>query len=182
MPLFGSSKDSLFLKSISRELMHRVISVEVALFKLALPEMEINLYGESNKKVYYQPLRIFSLVSFDETAMNDIDTGIDTSQTAVFSFLRDDLKDLDVVLDEGDIIKWDAKYYEIDNLRFNQYWMGRNPDTLPITTEGRSNDMGYGYNIAVRADCHLTRQSSLQLVEVRSGINSIRTANMPKNL
>lgn len=159
--------------------MQRFISVEIAFYKLALPEMEINLYNESNSKVYYNPVRFFSLVAFEETSMNDIDTGLDTSQNVVFSFLRDDLKDLDVVFDEGDIIKWDGKYYEIDNLRFNQYWMGRNPDHLLITTEGRSNDMGFGYNIAVRADTHLTRLSSIQLVEFRSGVNQI---NVPRNL
>lgn len=159
--------------------MQRFISVEVAFYKLALPEMEINLYNESNSKVYYNPVRFFSLVAFEETSMNDIDTGLDTSQSVVFSFLRDDLKDLDVVFDEGDIIKWDGKYYEIDNLRFNQYWMGRNPDHLLITTEGRSNDMGFGYNIAVRADTHLTRLSSIQLVEFRSGVNPV---NVPRNL
>lgn len=159
--------------------MQRFISVEIAYYKLALPEMEINLYNESNSKVYYNPVRFFSLVAFEETSMNDVDTGLDTSQSVVFSFLRDDLKDLDVVFDEGDIIKWDGKYYEIDNLRFNQYWMGRNPDHLLITTEGRSNDMGFGYNIAVRADTHLTRLSSIQLVEFRSGVNRI---NVPRNL
>ena len=100
--------------------MQRFISVEVAFYKLALSEMEINLYNESNSKVYYNPVRFFSLVAFEETSMNDVDTGLDTSQSVVFSFLRDDLKDLDVVFDEGDIIKWDGKYYEIDNLRFNQ--------------------------------------------------------------
>ena len=159
--------------------MQRFISVEIAFYKLALPEMEINLYNESNSKVYYNPVRFFSLVAFEETSMNDIDTGLDTSQSVIFSFLRDDLKDLDVVFDEGDIIKWDGKYYEIDNLRFNQYWMGRNPDHLLITTEGRSNDMGFGYNIAVRADTHLTRLSSIQLVEFRSGVNPV---NVPRNL
>ena len=159
--------------------MQRFISVEIAYYKLALPEMEINLYNESNSKVYYNPVRFSSLVAFEETSMNDVDTGLDTSQSVVFSFLRDDLKDLDVVFDEGDIIKWDGKYYEIDNLRFNQYWMGRNPDHLLITTEGRSNDMGFGYNIAVRADTHLTRLSSIQLVEFRSGVNPV---NVPRNL
>ena len=182
MPLFGSRRDALFVKSISKELMQRFISNEIAFYKLALPEMEINIYNESNSKVYYNPVRFFSLISFDDTAMNDVDTGLDTSQTAIFSFLRDDLKDCEVVFEEGDIIKWDGKFYEIDNVRFNQYWMGRNPDNLLITTEGRSNDMGFGYNIAVRAEAHLTRLSSVQLVEFRSGINTIKTANMPRNL
>lgn len=182
MPLFATSRDALLVKSLNREVIQRFISVEIAFYKLSLVDTEINLYGESGRKTYYQPIRLFSLINKEETLVNDVDTGIDISQNVVFSFLRDDLKDCDILFEEGDIIKFDSKYYEIDNVRTTQYWAGRNPDTLPITTEGRAN-MGFGYNIAVKAQTHLTRISQLNLVDVRSGIETVKTSNfLPKNL
>jgi hypothetical protein len=162
--------------------MHRFISIECALYKLALPEMEVNLYNESHKKIYYNPVRLFCLVNKDDATFNDVDTGLDTTQTLQFKFLRDDLKDINVVLSEGDIIKYDEKYYEVDNIKEQQYWMGRNDETLPIEVEGRSNS-SFGFNISIIAETHLTRMSQLNLVEVRSGVNSINVMRtFPKNL
>lgn len=182
MPLFASSRDALLIKSVSREIMQRFISVEIAFYKISLNDTQINLYNESSKKVYQQPIRLFALVNKEETNMNDVDTGIDVSQNVVFSFLRDDLKDCDIVFEEGDLIKFDEKFYEIDNTRTTQYWAGRNPDTLLITNEGRSN-MEFGYNIAISAKTHLTRISQLNLVDLRSGIHTTKTSNfLPKNI
>lgn len=61
--------------------------------------------------------------------------------------------------------------------------MGRNNETIPVTTEGRT-DIDYGFNISVIVETHLTRLSQLNLVEVRSGINnSGKSSNFsPKNL
>lgn len=182
MPLFGSGRDAKFLRSISRELMQRLISQEIAFYKLALGETEINLYGESNKKVYYNPVRLFCLIAKEDTTMNDVDTGMDILQNVTFAFLRDDLKAIDVVPEEGDVIHFDERYYEIDNTQTTQYWMGRNQETFLMNTEGRGN-REFGYNIAISCKTHLTRISQLNLTQVRSGINTIKSSNfLPKNL
>lgn len=182
MPLFGSSRDALLLKHFNKEVLHRWISIEIAYYKLALPESNITIYNESSNKVYNNPVRLFSFVTKEDMNMNDVDTGIDVSQNVTFIFLRDDLVDIDVVLEEGDIIKFDERYYEIDNTQSTKYWLGRNPETLPITTEGRSN-YKFGYNTIVKCSCHLTRISNLNLVDIRSGLNTNKTnLNIPRNL
>lgn len=183
MPLFGgTTRDSLLIKHVSKELMHRLISVEVALYKLSLEDTNFTIYQESSKKVYYHPIRAFSLISKEDLNMVDTETGIDTTQIVNFSFLRDDLKDIEFVLEVGDIIKFDERYYEVDNMNSIQYWFGRNPDTLPITTEGRSNYQ-FGYNVAVKCQAHMTRLSQLNLIDVRSGINNPTvTHTVPRNL
>ena len=66
MPLFGSRSDARLINSITRELFHNYISNEVELYKLALNETEVNLYGESNNKTYFQPIRLFSNITKDE--------------------------------------------------------------------------------------------------------------------
>lgn len=183
MPLFSSTKDASLIKHINRELMHKIISIEVEIFKLSLNDTEQNLYGESGKKIYYQPVRFFCLINKDAQTQNDNDTGLDSTQTVQFKFLREDLRNKEFVFDVGDIIKFDERYYEIDNINNQQYWMGRNNETIPVTTEGRT-DIDYGFNISVIVETHLTRLSQLNLVEIRSGINnSGRSSNFsPKNL
>lgn len=182
MPLFSGKRDRILVRHLNRELIQRFISIECALYKLALPEMEINMYNESSKKVYYNPVRLFCLVNKDAATFNDVDTGLDTTQTVQFKFLRDDLRDVEVVLSEGDIIKYDGRYYEIDNTNEQQYWMGRNNETLPIEVEGRDNS-SFGFNISIIAETHLTRLSQLNIVDIRSGVNSIKTSRtFPKNL
>lgn len=182
MPLFGSTKDALLVKHFSKELMRSIISVEVAYFKLSLEDSNITIYNESATKRYYSPIRLFALVNKEDTTMSDEDTGINVLQNVTFAFLRDDLKDIDLVAEEGDIIKFDERFYEIDNTKTTQYWMGRNDETLLLNTEGRGN-YEFGYNITISCKTHLTRNSSLNLVEVRSGINTpASNYNIPKNL
>jgi hypothetical protein len=182
MPLFASKKDSRFLKSVTKEVMNKIISMEIALYKLALPEMETNLYNESDKKVYYNPVRLYCQVTKEEVSMNDLDTGMDTSQIATFLFLREDLLDCGVFIEEGDIIAYNALYYEIDNAQTMQYWAGRNDETFLMNTEGRGN-RNFGYNPTIKVQAHLTRLSQLNLAETRSGTLSIKNTNfLPKNL
>lgn len=182
MPLFGSRSDARLINSITKELFHNYISNEVELFRIALNETEINLYNESNKKVYYQPVRLFSNITKDEPSFNDSDAGQDLSQTLKFAFLKDDLTTRDIFISEGDIIKYDERYYEVDNAFNTQYFMGRNDNTHLITTEGR--DRGFGKDISVVIQTHLVRLSQLNLVEIRSGIsNTPKSTHLrPKNL
>lgn len=169
MPLFGSKTDARLINSITKELFHNYISNEVELFKIALDDTEVNLYGESNRKVYYQPIRLFGNILKDEPSFNESDAGQDLSQTLKFAFLKDDLTTRDIFIAEGDIIKYDSRYYEVDNAFNTQYFMGRNDKTHLISTEGR--DRGFGKDISVVAQTHLVRLSQLNLVEIRSGIN-----------
>lgn len=159
-----------------------IISVEIAFYKLSLADSNVTLYNEATSKKFYQPVRLFCLVLKEDITMDDQDTGMQVNQLVTFNFLRDDLKDIDLVIEEGDIIKFNEKYYEIDNTTENQFWFGRNPDTLPITTEGRSN-YGFGYNVSIKCSTHQTRVSQLNLIQVRSGLNTIKTNHtLPRNL
>mgnify|MGYP003421504314 CR=1 FL=1 len=177
--LFGSSRDAKLIKHFNRELIHKIISQEIAFYKLSIEDSRITLYNESSQKFYFNPIRLFCLINKEETSSVDEDTGMNFIQNVTFSFIRDDLKEQDIFIEEGDIIKFDSRFYEVDNTQTTQYWVGRNPETFLKTTEGRSN-YGFGYNIAVSCKAHLTKLSTLNLVEIRSGINTNR--NLPRNL
>ena len=175
MPLFGSARDAHLIRSLSRELMHDFIQTEVELYKLSLPDTETNIYGESGKKTYYQPVRLFSLITPEDSTSVDDDIGLNIARNVVYAFLRDDLKDNNVYVSIGDIIKWDSLYYEVDNLRIQQYWMGRNPDTLVAYNKGEVNE--YGYSVSIIAETHMTKLSGLDIVDARTGVNTIKTQN-----
>lgn len=168
------------MKHFWKEKLIKLDTIEVDIYKLALPETEINLYNESAKRVYYHPVRFYCTPTKEPTDAIDIDTNIDITQTVSFFFLRDDLVDKDFVMEEGDIIKFDEKFYEVDNTRSTNYWGGRNPATLPVITSGQSDR---GYDIAIVATTHMTRLSSLYITETRSGISATRNTSMlPRNL
>lgn len=172
----------MLVKHFSKEMIQDIISVEVAFYKLSLIDSNVTLYGESHAKKYFQPVRLFCLVAKEDITMDDSDVGMTVNQLVTFNFLRDDLKDIDLVIEEGDIIKFNEKFFEIDNTNENQFWFGRNPETLLITNEGRSN-YGFGYNVSIKCSTHQTRISTLNLVPVRSGLNTIKTNhNLPRNL
>ena len=179
MPLFTTSRDAKLLKHFFKEKMQRIESIEVDVYKLALPETETNLYGESSKKVYYSPIRLYCTPTKEPMEVVDVDINMDVNQLLSFMFLRDDLLDASLALDEGDIIKFDERYYEVDNTKTTQYWGSKNNETVPVVVEGRSNDI-HGYNVGIVAQCHLTRLSQIYLVETRSGINTARTSGFPR--
>lgn len=169
MALFGSFRDASLLRSISREVMKKIISNEVAIYKVSLENTRTNIYNESVSKVYNPPVRVSCLVELQDKTTGGDDMALDFIKTSTFYFLRDDLVDINLYVDEGDIIEWDNQYFEIDNIRRSNYWMTRNPDTLLPQVLG--DFQNYGYSISITAEAHLTKLSSLNLVDVRSGVD-----------
>ena len=155
------------------------IDTEIAFYKLSLEDTAANMYDEADNKVYYAPMRFNALVQKDEKSVVGDDYGIEYTRTGVFSFHRPDLKDNNVVIEEGDVLTWDNEFYEIDKVGSSQYWSGRNPST----DLGRiSNERGeFGYSVSIICEAHVTRRNRLNLVEVRTGgVN--QEYQLPKNL
>ena len=95
-----------------------------------------------------------------------------------FNFLRDDLKDKNIIIEPGDVIEYDNEFYEIDESHSSQYWRGTNPATDLGLVEGDRGE--FGYSVAVRGVAHVTRRNRLNIQEVRTGIN--KPNSIPRNL
>jgi hypothetical protein len=188
MALFGSGRDAELVKSINRELIYDFIDTEVAFYKLSLDDTAANMYDEADNKVYYSPMRFNCLVQKDEKSYTGDESGYDSTRTAVFSFHRPELKTNNVVIEEGDIIEWDNEFYEIDGVGASQYFRGINPTTdLGANLPGGDNITGeddmrgeFGLSISVICQAHVTRRNSLNIQEVRSGVN--KPNSIPRNL
>jgi len=175
MALFGSSRDASLIKSINRELINRFIDTEVAFYKLSLNDTQANMYDESDSKTYYAPMRLNCLILKEDKTYTG-DDAYDSTRLGEFSFLRADLKDKNIIVEEGDILEYDNEFYEIDGVGSSQYWTGRNPES----DIGKSDRGEFGLSVAIKVTAHVTRRNRLNIQEVRTGINP--TKHIPRNL
>jgi hypothetical protein len=176
MALFGGQRDASLIRSINKELLHKIIDTEVLFYRLSLNNTTTNLYDETDNKVYESAVLIPSLVTLDDQTWNADDYGADVTQTATFAFLRDDLVDLNSPVNIGDVIEYKSRFFEIDSVVENQALVGKDPDSW-------FGGSSHGYNISVICQAHVTRQSKVNIVETRFG-NSITSKNitLPSNL
>ena len=167
MPLFTSTRDAGFLLGVNRELLHGFISTEVAVYKLDLNRTNVNIYEESDNKVYKPAVRVFSLIRFDDKEVTNDDFGIDATRTMAAGFLKADLINAELYIEEGDIIEYDFNYYQIDRVGNTNYWAGRRPESILGVVQ--DNWTPHAYDIAVTAQCDLTRLTSIQIEDPRKG-------------
>ena len=81
------------------------------------------------------------------------DFGPDLSREASFALLRQDLEDVSVVPEVGDIINWQEDYYIVDTVRENQLFLGRDK-SYNLTDYGSR----FGTSVSLILDCHQTRR------------------------
>jgi len=164
-PLYAGRRDISMFRHVNRELMRKMIDTAVDVYKLSLGDTETNIYGESTNKQYLNPVRVHALIQVDEQSATSDEFGHDVSQTSRFAFLRDDLKQLNIVTETGDIIHWNNRYWELDNEIENQHFFRRNPDT------NKTIDSTWGWNLSVIFTAHETRKNKVQIENTDQGRN-----------
>ena len=120
MALFGGSRDISLFNTVSKELINDIIQSEVGYYKFALEKTTSNVYGESQGKVYYEPVRIACLMQREDQTWSSDDFGSDLNQTLNFRFLKEELKDINLVPEVGDILLFRNNFYEVDSKIENQ--------------------------------------------------------------
>ena len=164
MALFGGSRDISLFNTISKELINDIIQTEVGYYKFALERTTANVYGESMGKMFYEPVRIACLIDKQDQSWSSDDFGSDINQTIGFSFLKQELKDINLVPEIGDILIFKNNFYEIDSKIENQLILGKDPD-YAISTG--TTDFGNSHSIILTG--HLSRVEKLNLIPLRGG-------------
>ena len=164
MALFGGSRDISLFNKISKELINDIIQTEVGYYKFVLERTTANVYGESMGKMFYEPVRIACLMNRDDQAWSSDDFGSDVDQTINFKFLKQGLKDINLVPEIGDILLFKNNFYEVDEKIENQLILGKDPD-YAISTG--TTDFGSSHSIILNA--HLSRVEKLNLIPLRGG-------------
>ena len=164
MALFGGSRDISLIKNISKELINDIIQTKVAYYKFALEQTSVNVYGEAPGKNYYEPLKIASLINRQDQSWSSDDFGPDVNQIIDFRFLKQELVDINLIPEVGDLILFRNNFYEVDSRVENQLFMGRDPD-YALSTE--TTDFGGSFSIIVNT--HISRVEKLNLIPLRGG-------------
>ena len=164
MALFGGSRDVSLFKSLSKEIINDIIQTEVAYYKFALEQTNVNVYGEAPGKNYYEPLKVASLINKQDQTWSSDDFGPDVNQTISFTFLKQELKDINLVPQVGDLILFRNNFYEVDSRVENQLILGRDPD-YALSTE--TSNFGDSFSMIVNA--HISRVEKLNLIPLRGG-------------
>ena len=143
-------------RKINKELITDIIDTEIYYYKLILDDTKRNLYGEGKDKVFYNPVKIPTLV--DRTNAEQIfdEFGSSYTRNVNFYFLRDILVEKNVYPEVGDVIVWNDEQHIVDVTFTNQFFAGKNPDTW----DGGDSQ---GYNISIICETHVTRKTQLKL-------------------
>lgn len=176
MALFGGQRDMSLFRTLNKELINDIVDTEVYYFKLVVDESNTNLYGEGSKKVYYNPVKIPCLIEWQQKEQVSDEFGQYFTRNVEFRFLRDTLKDdKDILPEVGDVILWDDEYFMVDIVRDGQYFAGKNPDSW----DGGDTQ---GYSISFILSAHMTRQTTLNLVDNRFGNSNNTTNTIPAGI
>lgn len=160
--IFGSRRDfNLFVK-INRELLSDVIEQEILYYKISLEETQANMYGESTSKIYWTPAKLNCLITRGDQVVTSDEFGPDLGRSVSFAFLREDLEVVNTVPEVGDVLMWHENYYEVDTVRENQLFLGKD-NNYNLTDYGAK----FGASISIIVDCHLTRGDRVGITQQR---------------
>ena len=90
MALYGKKRDIGLFRSLNRELINSIIDTNVDIYKLIINNADTNLYGENDRKVYYEPVRLHALIDPSPQSPVYSDFGVEPEQNILFHFLRDE--------------------------------------------------------------------------------------------
>ena len=165
MALFGGSRDISLFHTLNNELLKDIIQTEVAYYKFALEQTNINVYGEAPGKNYFEPLKIACLIDRIDQSWSSDDFGSDVNQNISFKFLKDELITINLIPEVGDLLLFRNNFFEVDGRIENQLVMGRDAD-YAISTE----TVDFGQSFSIILNTHISRVEKLNLIPLRGGI------------
>ena len=164
MVLFGGSRDISLFHNLNKELINDIIQTEVAYYKFALEQTKVNVYGEAPGKNFFEPLKIACLINKEDQAWSSDQFGSDINQAINFRFLKEELRNINLVPEVGDLLLFKNNFYEVDAKVENQLILGRDPD-YAISTE----TIDFGDSFSILINTHISRVEKLNLIPLREG-------------
>ena len=166
MALFGKSRDICLFHNLNKELLNDIIQTEIGYYKFVLEATAAhsNIYGESDTKQFYEPVRIACLITRKDQEWSVDEFGPDMDQGVNFAILKESVKTLNLVPEIGDIIIFNNNFFEVDALVENQLILGKDPDYAMSTG---ATDFGNSHSIILST--HMSRVEKLNLIPLRGG-------------
>lgn len=151
---YFSERDISFINGINDELLGDVIQTEVTVFKMCAEATKTNIYGESSPKTgkqYFPGIDVICLVDRADITTDADDFGPDRKQNVAFKFMEKDLQKINFFPQTGDIVHFNDRYHEIDDVVQEQF-LGGIPDK----------------SLSIIVNTHYTSLSKIDLVERQS--------------
>lgn len=114
-----SNRDVNLINSFNGEILGDIIQTEVTLFKSAADQTPTNIYGESKSSVgkqFYPGIEITTHIDRAEISTNYDDFGPDRKQNVVFKFREKMLKEINFFPQTGDLVLFNERYHEVDEV------------------------------------------------------------------
>ena len=165
MALFGTERDVNLFHTLNDELLKDILQLEIAYYKFALEQTKTNVYGEAPGKTYYEPMRIACLHNRSDQSWSSDDFGSDINQSVEFRFLKEELRNISLIPEVGDLILFRNNFFEVDRRVENQFILGRDPD-YAISTGTTS----FGDSFSIIVSTHISRVEKLNLIPLRNGV------------
>ena len=148
---YFSVRDMKVINSFNGELMGDIIQTEILLYKMAPSQMSTNIYGETSAatgKLFYPGVEVTCLIDRADINTEYNEFGPDRNQAVVFKFRENVLKLVNLYPEIGDIVRFNERYHEIDNVVQEQFLGGQ---------EDKSH--------SIIVNTHYTRLSKLSFIE-----------------
>ena len=158
--IFGSVSDVGTLLHIGRELVSDVVEQEVLYYKICLQKTEDNLYGEAMEKFYWTPIKLNCLIRRGDQEWNVREYGSEVDRVTEFAFFKEDIRDRELLIEPGDVIEWSKSYFEVDGIKENQMFLGKDLDYRLSDPTWR-----FGSSVSIVAKTHLSRRTKLNVAE-----------------
>lgn len=132
---YFSARDLRVVNSWNSELMGDIIENLVQIFKICPDETKTNIYGETSQdtgKWYLPAIQISTLVERPDMTADYDDFGPTRNQTHVFKLREKMCIELNFYPEIGDVILWNDRYYEIDNVIQEQLLGGQSDKSHSI--------------------------------------------------
>lgn len=132
---YFSARDLKLVAQFNAELMGDIIEQLIQIYKISPEETETNMYGETSGKTgkwYYPAIQISALVDRADMETEYDDFGPNRKQDYVFKMREKMLQQLNFYPEIGDVIFFNDRYYEVDNVVQEQLLGGQSDKSHSI--------------------------------------------------
>jgi len=148
---YFSARDLKMVAQFNAELMGDIIENIIQIYKICPNETKTNIYGETSSesgKWYLPAIQISALIERSDMEAEYDDFGPNRRQDYIFKMREEMLKQLQFYPEIGDVVFFNDRYYEIDNVVQEQL-LGGQPDK----------------SHSIICNTHYTKYTSLNIME-----------------
>lgn len=157
--LFVTERELKLFSDITKEFIKDIVGQEIVYYDIAEESTnKDSLYLESDKKIFYTPIKIECLVSWNEQTTTTTNFGVDRTYSIEVYIHQDDLNEKEIKISEGDFLEFAGITFEI--LSLDQ------PNLIYGMDE---------HKVMTKLICKSTRRSNFNILEPETGIKKIFT-------